>query len=309
MHAFVGITDYDWFISLLSIPNIDEVNFWQPSGNKLFQAIKPGELFLFKLHSPLNFIVGGGLFAHSSIIPINLAWNSFLERNGAKNLMEMKERIQKYRKAKDSPSNDYNIGCILLEQPFFFERKDWIPIPTDWSPNIVTGKTYDFTAGFGKELWKEIQLRMQTNSSVLKKITISEPEKRYGAPVAILPRLGQGSFRVIVTDAYQRRCAITRERTLPALEAAHIKPFKLGGPNYIDNGILIRSDIHRLFDGGYVTITEDYRFEVSKRIKEEYENGRDYYALNGRSIELPNSSDYRPSIEFIRWHNDNIYRT
>jgi hypothetical protein len=52
---------------------------------------------------------------------------------------------------------------------------------------------------------------------------------RYGAPVLVPPRLGQGAFRVAVTDAYGRSCAVTREHSLPVLEAAHIQPYALGG--------------------------------------------------------------------------------
>jgi len=124
----------------------------------------------------------------------------------------------------------------------------------------------------------------------------------------ILPRLGQGSFRVMVTDAYRRKCAITGERTLPALEAGHIKPFRESGPHKVSNGILLRSDIHRLFDTGYVTITPDYRFEVSRRVREEYENGRDYYALNGRQLIIPPMKEFQPAGEFISWHNENVFR-
>jgi putative restriction endonuclease len=52
---FVGVTDNDWF-RFLRARHPDEVNFWQPSGSSTFQALEPGQPFLFKLHSPLNFI-------------------------------------------------------------------------------------------------------------------------------------------------------------------------------------------------------------------------------------------------------------
>jgi putative restriction endonuclease len=78
---------------------------------------------------------------------------------------------------------------------------------------------------------------------------------------------------VLVTDIYQRRCAVTQERTLPALEAAHIRPYGDGGSHEAQNGLLFRRDIHSLFDAGYVTVTPDLRFEVSSRIKAEFENG------------------------------------
>jgi putative restriction endonuclease len=67
MKLFVGVTDFDWYAYLSSIENIDEVNFWQPGGRTVFKSFELGELFLFKLHSPHNFIVGGGFFAHSTL--------------------------------------------------------------------------------------------------------------------------------------------------------------------------------------------------------------------------------------------------
>jgi putative restriction endonuclease len=117
--------------------------------------------------------------------------------------------------------------------------------------------------------------------------------------------LGQGAFRVLVTDAYTRRCAITGERTLPALEAAHIKPFALSGPHQTANGLLLRSDLHRLFDLGYLTVTPNFSVEVSRKIKEEFENGKDYYAFHGRTLSvLPSLERDRPSSQYLQWHNN-----
>jgi putative restriction endonuclease len=72
-----------------------------------------------------------------------------------------------------------------------------------------------------------------------------------------MPRYGQGAFRLLVTEAYNRRCTMTRERTVPVLDAAHIHPYSLGGPHSPANGILLRSDLHRLLDLGYVTVDPD----------------------------------------------------
>ena len=109
---------------------------------------------------------------------------------------------------------------------------------------------------------------------------------------------------MIVTDAYERRCAITGERTLPVLEAAHIKPYGSGGPHELENGLLLRSDLHTLCDQGYVTVDADQlKVVVSNRIREEFENGRDYYHLHGRAIRLPRESDSLPSREYLAFHN------
>ena len=77
LKAFVGVTDNDWFFFLSGLPGIDEVNFWQPSGGTSFRALDTGEPFLFKLHSPDDYIVGDGLFAHSTVLPVSLAWEEF----------------------------------------------------------------------------------------------------------------------------------------------------------------------------------------------------------------------------------------
>jgi putative restriction endonuclease len=301
MQAYVGVTDRDWFDLLRNIPQLDEVNFWQPSGNRLFKAIKPGELFLFKLHSPYDYIVGGGIFAHSSLLPLSLAWESFGISNGARNLAEMRKRIAKYRHQNEDSTADYKIGCILVEQPFFLLESNWIPIPSNWNKSIQQGRRYDLSIEPGLSLWKELNRNLIATK-------VHEELARYGQPVLIEPRLGQGSFRILVTDAYERRCAITNEKTLPALDAAHIKPYASSGKHVVSNGILLRRDLHALFDKGYVTITPSMKLEVSRRIREEYENGRDYYALHGTTIRLPVNPKDRPSIAYIEWHNMNIYR-
>jgi len=307
MKAYIAVTDGNWFRYLSALPGIDEVNFWQPGGTHTFRALSPGEPFLFKLHSPDNYIVGGGFFAHSAILPCSLAWSTFGSKNGASSLTEMRARIEQYRRAAPA-KQDYHIGCILLEQPFFFSRNNWIPVPEDWSISIQQGKCYDLTADLGKQLWEQVQQRLLTMTEFIKEeAAVNELTARYGEPQIIHQRLGQGSFRIIVTDVYDRRCAVTLERTLPALEAGHIKPFAQDGPHDIRNGILLRSDLHRLFDQGYVTITNDFRFEVSRRIREEFDNGRDYYALNGKKLNIPIKPEYQPATEFVNWHNENIY--
>lgn len=136
---------------------------------------------------------------------------------------------------------------------------------------------------------------------------ILEADLRY-KPILVKHRLGQGAFRLFVTDTYHRRCAISEEKTLPVLQAAHIKPFSKNGPNLVQNGILLRSDIHTLFDGGYLTITSDYHVEVSHRLKDDFDNGEIYYQYNEKKlIVLPNQNFEMPNKQFLDWHNENVY--
>jgi putative restriction endonuclease len=307
MNLFIGITDQAWFNSLSSLPLIDEVNFWQPSGKSTFRSLQTGELFLFKLHSPNDYIAGGGFFAHSTLLPISLAWEAFQEKNGANSLLEMKQRIAKYRGTEDM-FEDFTIGCILLEQPFFLDRTEWIPV-VEWKPNIVKGKIVELDSEQGKYYWSKLQLILSKKQLTQEPdLKIEEEKARYGKETLIKPRLGQGSFKIIVTDAYLRTCAITQERVLPVLEAAHIKPYSVSGSHEVRNGVLLRSDMHKLLDRGYLTITPKLHIEVSRRIKDEFDNGEYYFTFHGQQINLPRRQFDQPSAEFLIWHNENIFK-
>lgn len=303
INLVVAVTDGDWFQMLRRQPDLSEVNFWAPSAAN-FRALQPGELFLFKLHSPLNFIVGGGIFAHANTLPCSLAWETFREANGARSAQEMRTRIARYRRTDSDDRTDFEIGCRILTQPFFFDDLDWIPVPVSWSPNIVSFKTYNTDDPEGLALWEAVNDRLNDPQFA----GMAEEQERFGEPYLIRPRLGQGAFRILVTDIYQRRCAVTRERTLPALEAAHIRPYGDGGAHEARNGLLLRRDIHSLFDAGYVTVAPDFRFEVSQRIKEEYENGREYYAFHGQRISTPEEAALMPDRSVLSWHNRNCFR-
>jgi putative restriction endonuclease len=298
----VAVTDRDWFDHLRQQPALTEINFWSPSP-KSFRALEPGELFLFKLHAPINMIVGGGIFAFANVMPLQLAWEAFGPANGARSLGEMRSRIERYRRPEADRTGAFEIGCRILTQPFFLPESQWIA-PPSWSPNIVSFRGYSTGDEEGLMLWEHM---LAARDEIQQGVGLSEPATRYGEPTLIRPRLGQGAFRLLVTDLYNRRCAITGERTLPALEAAHIKPYADGGEHAGSNGILMRRDVHSLFDAGYVTVTKDHRFEVSRRIREEFENGRHYYALHGASVTLPRNVDLRPNPGALLWHNENRY--
>jgi putative restriction endonuclease len=111
-------------------------------------------------------------------------------------------------------------------------------------------------------------------------------------------------FWVLVTEAYERRCSITGERTLPGLQASHIKPFSQEGEHRVSNGLLLRADLHILFDQGVVTVTPEHEVLVSDAIRERFENGRDYYVLRGQKLKVvPSARRDQPDPELLRWHN------
>jgi putative restriction endonuclease len=114
---------------------------------------------------------------------------------------------------------------------------------------------------------------------------------------------------MLVAEAYGRRCTMTGERTFPALEAAHIQRYSRGGDHELPNGLLLRSDLHKLFDLGYISVDPDeMKIKVSRKIREEYENGRDYYRYDNQPVRPPDDLSAFPSIEKLRYHFEKEFR-
>lgn len=307
--GYVATTDFDWYRHLLrryrELGRLDEVNFWQPGGNIEFKAVAPGSPFFFKLKSPHYAIGGFGYFARSSRIPVSMAWEAFGEWNGAVTHEEFRSRLGRLKPGGLRHGDDPTIGCLMISEPVFFEEGTWVDQPRDWKVNIVTGKRYRLDQGEGARLWENCRLRTgrTLELEVESGLFSAEEAPRKGKPVLVAPRLGQGTFRVAVTDAYGRACAVTEEHSLPVLEAAHIRPHAEKGRNILPNGLCLRSDIHKLFDRGYVTVDPDYRFRVSPRLREDWKNGKTYYGLEGRKILLPAAARDWPDRETLAWHS------
>jgi putative restriction endonuclease len=313
--GYIGLTDPDWYSFLSTHKQIDEVNFWQPHGGRAFRALKAGDMFFFKLRAPQKAIAGFGFFERYESLPAWLAWECFGEMNGAPDFVSMIERIARLR-GEHGPligSGDFQIGCIMLSAPVFFTEAEWVSPPNDWAKTgIQQGKRYDLSSGEGHRILEECLNRAQAGAHYWNvesnAFSVAEESPRYGSPIEVHPRLGQGLFSFAVREAYGGACAVTHEHSVPALEAAHIKPYSQGGRHRVDNGLLLRSDLHRLYDRGYVTVTADYMFRVGDRLREEFKNGRSYYILNNQTIEIPEKEVWRPDKELLAWHAQTVFK-
>lgn len=298
LSAYLGITDNEWFRYLEWNQITDEVNFWVPSAppRKLIEA---GTLWLFKLHSPLDFIAGAGVFMHYSVLPLQMAWDAFGIGNGVPTVDAFRNAIMRYRRpGADSWNTD--IGCVVLDQIVYLPRKLWVPCHTG---SLVSGK--HMVSADDQAIVRRVLRNLELTPSAPQVHAQPFYNESYTPQYALSKvRQGQGTFRVQVTDAYHRQCAVSREHSLPVLEAAHIIEWSGTHSNDVTNGILLRADIHKLFDAGYVTIDPDgYRFVVSKRLKEDYDNGKEYYQLQGTRILLPEDPRMWPRSDALDAHN------
>lgn len=112
------------------------------------------------------------MFSHWTRLPVSIAWDAFGTKNGASDLYEMRRRIERYRRIRAAPHEDYEIGCILLQQPFFFSRDERLTV-SDWHPNIVRGKGYDLREEPGRTLWHKVEMRL----GVKRHLEVEEEER------------------------------------------------------------------------------------------------------------------------------------
>lgn len=310
--GYIGLTDPDWHAFLSTQASVDEVNFWQPHGNRTFRALNRGDLFFFKLRAPLKDIAGFGFFERFERLPAWLAWEAFGPRNGAPDFESMVERIVRLR-GDDNPearAGQFQIGCIMLSAPVFFPSESCVSPPRDWArTGIQQGKSYDLGSGEGARVLADClaRVRESTRNWNVDEVSVGDAA-RYGSPISVRPRLGQGLFSFAVRDAYQGACAVTHEHSQPVLEAAHIRPYSKGGQHRVENGLLLRRDLHRLFDLGYVTVTPDYVFRVGERLREEFKNGRSYYGLDRSQIAVPADDLLRPDKATLDWHTTTVFQ-
>jgi putative restriction endonuclease len=243
-----------------------------------------------------------------------MAWRFFGQANGCASLPELIELIAKHRREKADPrtSLEWDIGCTILTDVHYYPESEWLDLY--FAPGIVQGKSFDESDEEGARICDHMRTYLQkqhliteVEAAIRNPFSLLKESRAEYTTVPVKERRGQGAFRVMVLDAYGRRCSVTGERTLPVIEAAHIQQYVSSQSNHVQNGLALREDVHTLFDAGYVAVDEDYRFVVSPRLREEFENGREYYKFQGNRILLPGQSHLAPSKEAIRWHLENVY--
>lgn len=114
---------------------------------------------------------------------------------------------------------------------------------------------------------------------------------------SIAQRQGQQAFRNRLLTAYGRQCAVTGTTAVSVLEAAHIARYLGPQSNRTSNGLLLRADIHTLFDLHQLTVTRKYIVRVDPRLEDTYDK------FDGVELGLPEKSSEHPAPELLEAHN------
>ena len=219
------------------------------------------------------------------------------KRNGCESKEELRRKITLYLE-KNSKQNlkeegdDYKIGCIVLSNCEFWENGEYLNIE-------------DFNLSFPKEV---VKLKYFDEDDLIKN-SLSLPEKKDFELVSAVrerfenvtttKRDGQARFKRRMLEIYSNKCCISGEEIPELLDAAHIQPYINNSSNHIQNGLLLRKDLHTLFDNGLLSISQNYTISLSPLIKSKY-----YLDFKEKSLSLPaNNRDY-PSKQALKLRED-----
>jgi len=158
--------------------------------------------------------------------------------------------------------------------------------------------------------WKAVQLETSPADKALAEARadvygqplanfLSEPEARRFEMRAIAMREGQPKFKNALLDAYSGKCAFTGCAVLAILEGAHIVPYAAGGmaTNVTSNGLLLRSDIHTLFDRGLLWIDAAGFVQIDAELE-----ASEYLPLRGRKLRAPDHPADHPHPDHLTHH-------
>jgi hypothetical protein len=116
-------------------------------------------------------------------------------------------------------------------------------------------------------------------------------------------RRGQREFRFKMMEKFGEICAFSGEQPPQVLEAAHINSFAQTGEHHLNGGLLLRRDIHSLFDANLISVNPDsWKIQIAPRLH----GFETYRPLDGRNLFVPEGS--RPSIDLVRSHYDQSLR-
>lgn len=228
-----------------------------------------------------------------------------------------------------SDFTEFPAGTLTLEHI----RSQWKLVKEIRDAEFIQGQALYFPfAPYGSRKWKSLRpmfgyLAIAPPELVNLFGTIykqqADPElsrtwKSYGVPTGKLPTLpkssdesvkfkqvlveqrqGQAEFRQALMVAYGYRCAVTGCDVRETLQAAHIVPVANRGQHHLQNGLLLRADIHNLFDRGLLTIDDRYFVQLHSSIR----TSLIYKKFHDKKLAvLPSSKERKPSLKLLAQH-------
>jgi hypothetical protein len=217
------------------------------------------------------------------------------------------------KKRDEEATNRGLMRCMQENVPvgFLIKRK---PKPGVEYGVLGLGFVVDWTEGYftieGANCEGEPHERPDASRARASKGVVSLPDTDFNAEndadlrqkqiVTVAVRRGQANFRASLLSAYEGRCCITGCDLVDALEAAHISPYRGSQSNHPQNGLLLRADIHTLFDLGLLAVDQDKKLVLAPSVGQ----SQAYSGLAGLALQEPRDQRLTPSEEALQKHRD-----
>ena len=310
VRAYVGVTDGDWYRFLAPGPGSRRSTSGGPAAAGEFRALGPGEPFFFKTHHPHNRVVGGGFYSGFARLRVSEAWELFGEGNGVADLTQMRRGSantagSRSRRARTRSSAACSSATSASSRRRRAGAAAGLRTQHRAGQGLRPGRP-SLAAGYFEDLLHRLlgvrgRGRPSASRGTATGPVFGDPRLApHAARPAGVPGGRPGRLRPALRDH--------RHQIRPVLQAAHIRPLPAGGEHRLDNGLLLRSDVHTLFDRGYLGVDPKHRLLVSPRLREEFGNGEQFYARAGQPIALPERRADRAGREFLEWHLDEVFQ-
>ncbi len=249
-------------------------------------------------------------------LPLKTSAYPFAERHGlAEEVSDIEKMQVDWKKGKPTYNSTVRRGRIiqLFKQHGIlddFLDNEWPYGRTEEGMKEIASclrvlEMYDEQLGMPKrpnELHQSVLNELESISHELSEeeyFALEDQDSRNRCLREIVQRRGQAEFRTQLLEAYERRCAVTGCDAVQALEAAHISPYRGQQSQHVTNGLLLRADIHTLFDLDLIGVRPDnLTVAVADSLLE-----TSYADLDGQKLNLPSVSGMRPSKDRLteRW--------
>lgn len=260
------------------------------------RRLQPGDEWHFLLKSPLRKLGGYGVFQEYRDLSIQDAWQTYDVGNGVSPEAEFVSRCRMYseRNSIHPVTNGQSIiGCVVLSDLEFHEDDEYLDLSSiglEFARQIVKFKYFDEAFPRSTEQGLPVPSGGNEFTTVASDPTEYSRQRRK-------KRKGQQGFRKKSIRAHRGRCAVTGESHRRVLEATHIEPYINEAINHIQNGMLLRVDIHPLMDEGLLALNDDMTLLVSSKL-----NNSSYVKFAGHTVGFPNNPAERPSTHAVALH-------
>ncbi len=267
--------------------------------------VKPGTLVIYVMQEGgHHIIVGGGYFVSWRELQAKEAWGCFGVRNGQSSYEDFLAEIERQGGNEHSP-----LMSTILFGTFIFSRRETLMVPDEFKPDFDNADSR-FILSLNDPLGRYLQRLLRDRRAGLHTDEYSSDWRGiYYLAAKQVEHSDIDGFYAAVMAAYDFKCAITGSAAMPLLDVTNIQPCYNNTFQSVQNGILMRCDLHRLFSEGYITLcyqdAESILVKVSKSV--ETVGAKEYMRFDGTKLTLPQDKDKWPKREYLEWHRNKCF--